>query len=63
MTTADWITVAVAIVGGVLAGVIGSRIVHRIVGAPSRPSALPSTTWIVPVGIAPPPPSPVAAVG
>lgn len=40
MTTADWITVAAAIVGGVLAGAIGSRVVHRIVGAPNRPAAL-----------------------
>jgi small-conductance mechanosensitive channel len=32
-----WISVAVAIVVGVLIGVIGSRIVQRVLGAPSQP--------------------------
>lgn len=40
MTTSDWIFVAAAIVGGVLVGVIASRIVNAIVGAESRPEPI-----------------------
>lgn len=37
MTTTDWIIVVVAIAGGILAGIIVSRIVNAVIGAPSRP--------------------------
>lgn len=40
MTTTDWIFVAVAVAGGVLVGVVASRIVNAIVGAPSRPEPI-----------------------
>lgn len=37
MTTTDWIFVAAAVVGGVVVGVVASRIVNAIVGSESRP--------------------------
>jgi hypothetical protein len=40
MTTADWIIVVVAIVAGTVVGVIASRVVASIIGAPSRPAPL-----------------------
>jgi small-conductance mechanosensitive channel len=40
MTTAEWIVVAAAIVGGIVFGVIASRVVLRLLGAPSRPAPL-----------------------
>ncbi|MGF1598591.1 MAG: mechanosensitive ion channel domain-containing protein [Acidimicrobiales bacterium] len=40
MSTADWIIIAAAIFGGVVAGVIASRVVVAVVGAPSRPEPL-----------------------
>ncbi len=40
MTTNDWITVAIAIFGGIAIGIIGSRIVLAVVGAPKRPEPI-----------------------
>jgi small-conductance mechanosensitive channel len=40
MTTAEWIVVAAAIVGGSAAGAIASRLVAKIVGGPNRPAPL-----------------------
>ena len=37
MTTSDWIFVAVAVAGGIVVGIIASRIVNAIVGAAARP--------------------------
>lgn len=36
----DWIAVALAIVGGIVLGLIASRIVHGIVGSPKRPEPI-----------------------
>ncbi len=40
MTTTDWIVVAGAIAGGILIGLILSRILHAILGSPDRPEPL-----------------------
>lgn len=40
MTTTEWIIVAAAIVGGILIGIIASRIVATIVGGPNRPEPI-----------------------
>lgn len=36
----EWIAVAAAILGGLVIGIVASRIVHGIVGAPSRPDPI-----------------------
>ncbi len=40
MTTTEWIIVASAIVGGILIGIIASRIVATIIGGPNRPEPI-----------------------
>lgn len=40
MTTTDWIVVTVAIFGGIVAGIIASRIVIAVVGAERRPEPI-----------------------
>lgn len=40
MTTTEWIIVAAAIVGGILIGIIASRIVATVVGGPNRPEPI-----------------------
>lgn len=40
MTTADWIVVAAAIVGGVVLGLFASRLLNSFLGAPARPEPL-----------------------
>lgn len=36
----EWIQVAIAIAGGIVAGLVASRIVHSLVGSPTRPEPL-----------------------
>lgn len=40
MTSSDWILVGAAIAGGILVGIILSRVLHAIFGSPSRPEPL-----------------------
>jgi hypothetical protein len=52
----EWIQVAIAIAGGVVIGLVASRIVHSVVGAPSRPepiqrSAGPLSSLVLSIGV------------
>ncbi len=40
MTTSDWILVGAAIVGGILVGIILSRVLNAVFGSPARPEPL-----------------------